>query len=438
LGRNLCIGVVPQGSTLDEVLFEMLDHQGICYEAVEKGHSSLNDYPLLMASERVEKGPSEEALHSVSKDDVIFANDVVDLKGVLGCLSGLGRDSEDRFDLLVDKEEVKLTAALRHGLSKKGLPLVTKQFWPGQSVACCVLTHDLDWFTYSPFHKAVFQSKSDLPRKSRVLLNSALRGKDYGWNIPSILRSEGKYGAKSTFLFQTDYGKENSFVDSTLRLLKEGGCEVGLHAAHASHKSEDALKSELEAFKSRTGMSPLGLRYHILKFKVPDSWQIQSSLGLMYDATFSHTDFFGFRGGTCLPYHPFAGGRLAVTELPTSFMDWTALKRKVRGGRITKLLGEIMDRAETYHGAIVVNFHNTYLNKDTFPDIFEAYEWLLSEASKKGYWIATALHCVEWWNKRASDRPQLQLEEGKVIRVKTQTPLIFEGEDLGFTLRVAG
>jgi hypothetical protein len=152
----------------------------------------------------------------------------------------------------------------------------------------------------------------------------------------------------------------------------------------------------------------------------------------MYDATFSHTEFFGFRGGICFPYHPFGERRFAVTELPTGFMDWTALKRKIRGGKMRNVLQEIVSKTVVYHGVVVVNFHNTYLNKDTFPDVLEAYEWLLKEASKNGYWIATAQQCVEWWNHRASCKPRVQLEEGKVIRAKTQVPLVVEGEAQGF------
>jgi len=437
-GQPLTIGLLTQGTLYDDVVKEMLDHQGVCYEAIDAGSPSLDDYPLVLASERSDKALSQAALCSVSKDDVIAASDVVDLNGVLECLSGLSRDKGDRFDLLVNQEELKLSAAVKNGLSRKGLPFVVKQFWPGQASACCVFTHDLDWFSYSPFHKAVFQVKSDLPRKSKVFIDSAFRGRDYGWNIPSILQLEKKYGAKSTFFFQTDYGEENSFVEPSLKLLKAEGCEIGLHAAHSSHKSEDNLRSELKAFNSRTGLSPLGIRYHILKFRVPDSWLMQSSLGLLYDATFSYTDFFGFRGSICFPYHPFAERRLTVTELPTGFMDWTALKRKVRSGRMRNMLGDIMSRTLAYHGVVVVNFHNTYLNKDTFPDVFEAYEWLLSEASKNGYWMATAQQCVEWWNYRASCKPQVQLEEGKIIRAKTQIPLVVESEEQGFMLSVAG
>jgi len=427
-----------QGTLYDDVVKEMLDHQGVCYETIEAGSPSLANYPLVLVSERSDKALSQAGLYSVPKDDVLAASDAVDLNGILECLSGLGRDGGDRFDLLVNQEELKLSAALKNGLLRKGLPFVVKQFWPGQASACCVLTHDLDWFSYSPFHKAVFQVKSDLPRKSKILINSAFRGRDYGWNIPSILQLERKYGARSTFLFTTDYGRENSFVEPSLKLLKAEGCEIGLHAAHLSHKSEDALRSELKAFNSRTGLSPRGIRYHSLKFRVPDSWLIQSSLGLLYDATFSHTDFFGFRGGICFPYHPFAERRLAVTELPTCFMDWTALKRKVRGKRMRNLLGDMVSKTVALHGAVVVNFHNTYLNKDTFPDVLEGYEWLLSEASKKGYWMATAQQCVEWWNYRASCKPQVQLEKGKIIRARTQIPLVVEGEDQGFTFSAAG
>jgi hypothetical protein len=146
---------------------------------------------------------------------------------------------------------------------------------------------------------------------------------------------------------------------------------------------------------------------------VPSTWELESSAGLDYDATFSYNRFFGFRGETCFPYHPFGERRLPLLELPTSFMDWTALNRGLRGGSVEKILDVIMEGVELYHGLLVVNFHNTYLNRETFPDVLGLYEGLIERVSSRGYWTTTAESCSSWWKRREAATPQVSPEGGK-------------------------
>ena len=75
--------------------------------------------------------------------------------------------------------------------------------------------------------------------------------------------------------------------------------------------------------KRDRAQEPKGLRYHVLKFQVPLSWEIETATGFEYDATFYYNRFFGFRSGTCFPYRPFSQtSRLPILELPTGYMDW--------------------------------------------------------------------------------------------------------------------
>ena len=71
-----------------------------------------------------------------------------------------------------------------------------------------------------------------------------------------------------------------------------------------------------------------------------------------------------------------------------------------------------MEGVEHYHGLLMVNFHNTYLNRETFPDILELYRGVIERASERGYWLATAGSCSKWWRSREASGPATLAENG--------------------------
>ena len=427
--------LMTKGSVLDQVLMEMLDHQGVVYEVASADRAE--KYPIVLAASRTAEAGMTKAL-GTSNESLLVVDEVVRLDEVLRCFSGRIEKKGDQMEATVNQEESTLTGAIMERLSSMDLPLVTKWFWPNQADACCVLTHDIDWLTYSPFHRAVLDGQKDLIRLSSLAAKSFIRRKDYGWNIPEMVAMERKHGVKATYLFQTSYEDKKSHLKPSVDLLTAAGFELGLHASHSSHKAIDALKSEVECCRKVTGSIPDGVRYHILKFKVPDTWKIAAEAGLKYDATFSYNQCFGFRSEVCFPYRPFDNGRLPITELPTGFMDWTALSRGMRGERAERILTQVRQIVEKYHGVLTVNFHNTYINNQTFPDIFELYESLLRTVTSGSYWVATASECVAWWKLRAAAVVEPTVDdEGKVSCPGSPVPLVVQDDRKEKTLVVA-
>ncbi len=328
---------------------------------------------------------------SASESDVLIAENSVKLDDVLLLFGGLASDARDNFDLVVDKEAGTLLSFIRDRFYGRGLPLARKWFWPRMAPMGCVLTHDIDWLEYSPFHKQVMRQSSNPIRLVRLCYGSLVRKKNYGWNIPEMVRLEQDHGFRSTFLFQTSYWS-TELVEKSLELVKEASFELALHGAHSSHKDAGALKNELDSFRANTGEDALGLRYHILKFNPPKTWELEAAAGLVYDATFYYNEFFGFRGGTCFPYHPFSNGkRIPILELPTGYMDWTSLHKGLSGNRQEEMFELSRKTVEERHGLFVANFHNTYMNKETFPHLYRIFGSLLDAASKNRYWVGTAL-----------------------------------------------
>jgi hypothetical protein len=437
------VGVVTQGNVHDEVLLEMLDHQGVAYRIInsEADHSA---YPTVLLSRYSEGAYAMARKSCESESDILVAEKNLDLDGTLALLQGLSTDKRDDFDLAVNKEEDKLLSLIRANLFGQNLPLARKWYWPKMAPMACVLTHDIDWFEYSPFHKQVLKQSANPVRLARLGIGALIRGKDYGWNIPEMVKLEQGCGYRSTFFFQTSYGTQDHFLEESAKLLKGGAFELALHGAHSSHNDAAALSKELDTFRSRTGESSRGVRYHILKFETPKTWEIQSSAGLAYDATFFHNRFFGFRAGVCFPYHPLSNElRIPILELPTGYMDWTAFHRRQGAREQVETFEQSRMAVEAYHGVFVANFHNTYMNKETFPTMYDIFKSLLETSKAKGYWVATADECARWWNLRTAAQIDPRLESGKVVCSPAGVDVIVErdgkdSETIPAALRAVG
>jgi peptidoglycan/xylan/chitin deacetylase (PgdA/CDA1 family) len=460
---SLSFALVSRGRLLDdEILAEMLEHQGVSFELVTPESSRLSpissppsaadslranprSFPIALVSHRSVNGLASAIQQTQGKGrhgatssskSVIVADEILDFERIGKLLRGERDNRKDNFVLEVNVEERKLVTALAQRMHDLGLPLVLKSQWPGRAKACCVLTHDVDWMSFSPFHKVVLKGLKNKPlRIPGLVYGAAVKGKNFGWNIPDIIELEKKYGYRSTFLLMTRYTEARSLLARSIELMKSNGCEIALHGSESSHLGVEPLKAEMELFRAAVGYYPRGVRNHILKFRPPDTWGYQSELGLEYDATFGYNRYFGFRGGVCFPYHPFtASGRLPIIELPTGFMDWTALNRSRDGSSFGSYLEQARRRVEEFQGLLVVNFHNTYLNGDTFPLILSEYEALLEKVRDEKYWVATAAECAAWWRKRASARPNPRLtEDGEILvdRLGGISVHTFEDGDMG-------
>ncbi len=394
--------LVANGDIMDQVVQEMLDHQGIQHDCSEIMKADHGKYDVLLLPRFSESIVSEALKLGYDAKSIVVAERLVDLQRVLRFFTGDEDFDTDRFEPFVNGEEAKLLAAMAEQLNTSGGGFERRDFWPDNAKACCVLTHDVDWLTYSPFHKAVLASGLGL-RSLLRLFWGGLTGKNYGWNFDAIVEMEGSRGLKSTVFFMKAYEEKAGEFDRAVGILKAAGSEMALHASDGSHLELANLRNELSVLERRLGFPIRGVRHHILKFSAPKSWMIAGEAGLDYDATFARNRLFGFRGGVCFPYHPFStSGRLSVLELPTPFMDFTALARGLRGKRMLEPMNRILETVEQNRGVLVVNFHNTYLNRSTFPDVVQAYETLLDSVRARGYWVATAEECVKWWTARAA------------------------------------
>lgn len=431
--QSTTVGLVAQGTIYDEVTREILDHQGICYEPVGTTGDSDRKFPAVVVPTDSESSVLLAQDRCQLRENVLVLDHMVSLPKILTTLSGHDGAPADKFEPFLNAEEAKIVRSLRNAMARLGLPLTVKWFWPGGANACCVLTHDIDWLAYSPFHKAVLGG-SPGPARLVKLLIGGISGKNYGYNVPFTVQLEKKRKLKSTFFFRTEYPGAAESAQDSVSLLRKEGFEVALHASRSAYAEGASLQAELDEFRAKFGADTAGVRHHILKFEVPSTWLLETEAKMQYDSTFAFNRFFGFRSEFCLPYHPFDQTRLPILELPLSFMDWTAFHRGRRGMNFRGALQEVKRSVDKNHGVLVVNFHNTYLNRETFPDVVDAYEWLMDETIRDGYWITTARDCADWWAFRSANRPEVRMEDGGVLTESSGRLTIAEVTAEGFDI----
>jgi len=390
------------------VVEEMLNHQGIIFEKFD----SKKNYPCVISTGEDKK---------IDHDNLIIADKIVPVEEIISALSGVLNNNLKEPE--VNKYEFKLKEEIKKVFFEQNLPFIRKWFWPDFAKYCCVMTHDIDRLSIPPN-----SARKETPTLIKALMyvmyyyqKYILRKKKFKDYIDLIIALENRYNVKSSFYFFPDYSDdEHEEFIKILDKLKKSNFEVGLHSRSTNLEQ---LEKEKQRLEKKLGKKVFGTRQHGLKFSVPQTWQYQEKL-LDYDLSFYRNEDFGFRAGLCFPYRPL--NTSSIIEIPTSFMDWTALHKGMTYEQIKEELLRIIKQIEKYNGCLVLNFHNEYFNKIVFPHIYKTFIDTL-EYIQKDYWVTTARECVEWWKKRESAKIDIRLEKAKIIGTSSdEVPLVIE------------
>lgn len=293
--------------------------------------------------------------------------------------------------------------------------LVNKGFlnvrWPEDHKFAACLTHDVDQvyptWKYTAFTTAKFALKLRPKEGLRRLQGKVKKERSSNpcWNFKKILKLEMRYGAKSTFYFNTasrDLVWTYDIEDLTdeLRYIADMGWEVGLHGGYYSYDDLEELKKERERLEKALGKRVIGIRMHYLRFKVPDTWRLLADLGLKYDTTFGFDDVPGFRNGMCHPFKPYdleMEKEVNILEIPLIVMDVSLFEMRINEAWET--IKGLIKVTERNMGVITILWHNR-----TFDGIFwgqwtKLYEKILHILEKKKAWMASGEEIYKYWSK---------------------------------------
>lgn len=424
---NLKVGLIFNKNDLySNVLEELLNHQGIIYDRIYENNKKEVKYACIIAINESAFELSQN--YCIDKEQGILEVNKNDLKKYCNALCGIDDTlylKDALFEPMVSIYETKLVEKIKQIYHDQGLPFVQKWFWPNFANSCCIITHDIDELNYPPSIK-----KKNTLELIKYAYYKLIKKRAYGCNIPNIVKEETKRGIKSSFYFLSNYGKYSRDFLKVLEKIKKAGFEIGLYGSLHSFQSPKLLKKETEELEKLTKTKIHGERQHTLNFLVPHTWRYQDEIGLDYDCTFYYDDKFGFRSGICYPYHPFDAfthKKFNVLEIPTSYMDWTGLSHNLSLYEQKNVFNELKKVVEEYHGCLVLNFHNMYLNEKHYPDIVKIYRSTLDYVKQNNYWIATAEECAEWWRKREKTNIDLRVKNKDLYGNTTDiSPLYIE------------
>jgi peptidoglycan/xylan/chitin deacetylase (PgdA/CDA1 family) len=282
-----------------------------------------------------------------------------------------------------------------------------KERWPGGAAYAACLTHDVDNVS-RPISHIIARRR----RFSTADLLLALLGlKELYDNIAMFSELEGARGLHSSF-YLLCFNYDLAAKSAQLNRLAERGWDVGIHGDFGTHDSGEKMAEALAKFKAATGISPVGIREHYLRFDYGLTWEIMEGAGLSYDTTVGNTDSLGYRVGLCTPFRPPDRDwkPRAILELPLTVMDatlWGYLRRSEPDG--LRDLARMKEEVSGVKGLFTLLWHTEAARMKggrLYPDILDG---LVRDRCHVG----SGAEISGWWKARAG---RLSLQ-GKTYRM---------------------
>jgi len=306
------------------------------------------------------------------------------------------RDHYDRFPSSASSNPDIFSPQVSSFLHQSGY----RPEYPGKKTFAVCLTHDIDVVYKSAFAKGR-SVLSDIARKKSPPASRPARWwsskKVPFCNFPAIMDLEERFGARSTFFFMAENPGEMSYaytpedLEQEIRDITTRGWEVGLHGGYTAALNPRGMQEKKDRLEKIIRKPVTGYRNHVLRFRVPDTWEYLAQAGFAYDTTLGYADCAGFRNGMCHPFRPFnlnSDREIGILEIPLVVMDDTL------GGKYMQLdnrekwevIRLLIDRTASCNGVFTLLWHNTFFQGEEGA----LYEKILQYCSDKGAWMTSA------------------------------------------------
>jgi hypothetical protein len=214
------------------------------------------------------------------------------------------------------------------------------------------------------------------------------------WCFDQIQEIENSFQTKSTYFFLNEsypfhpinlkswrlslgyYDIFRPKVAMKIRQLKADGFEIGLHGSYRSYCSRTMLQKEKKDLESIVGSSIEGIRQHYLNLS-PDTWQLQRSVGFLYDASFGYRDRIGFKEGVLQPFP--LDEKQDFFVIPQTIMDSCLMRLRDPWKKAL----EIISFAQQTSAFLVLNWHQQIFDEREFPGYKQMYVRILQECRKR-------------------------------------------------------
>lgn len=291
--------------------------------------------------------------------------------------------------------------------------------WPDKCPFALALSHDVDRVTKRwqfPYYiaQAITHRQFDHLQRQIKSLGASLRGDDPCWNFRRIMALEDELCVRSTFFFLNEQGRasllhprsmvlfwgrysvNDEHVQEIIRELHTGGWEIGLHGSYHSYRDEVLLRQEKEQIEAILGEPIKGIRQHYLNLDIPETWQAQANVGLVYDSSLGFSTRPGFRWGTSRPFYPkdpLTGEEIRVLQIPMGIMDAPLMQEHDPWESALSLISF----AEHERGVLTLNWHQRSFNPWEYQEWQEIYVRIVQECQRRGAWVAPLKDIAERW-----------------------------------------
>jgi hypothetical protein len=252
---------------------------------------------------------------------------------------------------------------------------------------------------------------------------------------------EQRLGTRSAFYFTARQGSLPEYALGTpepfydiaspplrqaIAMLIEAGWEVGLHGSYRAYTNPRQFAAEKQRLESICGRRVSGHRHHYwhLDPHNPEATLLlHEQLGFDYDASLTNDHYLGWRRGSSWPLFPFHQGErreLRTLQLPTGWMDDQLFGQQATNpGDRMALLHNLVDRAETHGGVLLVDVHDYVFDHKLYPGWASTLHDLWEELGQRDTcWMETPGRVAEHWSARYTTilHASLGLMSGSMIR----------------------
>ena len=279
------------------------------------------------------------------------------------------------------------------------------------------ISHDIDDINISsrqlirslvpfPLHRDMFGSKK--------FISSYLQKRKPYANLRKIIQLEKKYDACSSFYFLASekdiFGDKYRIEDLQEEILYilDMDCEVGLHTSYYAFDNLDMIKTEKKKLEEISGKKIVGVRNHLLRFKIPSSWELLAKAGFKYDTSLGYHDIVGFRNGMCHPFQPFnlnTNKHIDIIEIPLCVADIALFfYMKKTASESWNYIKKIIDNVEMLGGVLAILWHNwAFSYPSSYAGLFgkewtKLYEKILEYGFKKNAWLTNGKNISNHFN----------------------------------------
>jgi hypothetical protein len=271
---------------------------------------------------------------------------------------------------------------------REWLKVVLPRWEPGRNEFKVHLSHDIDHVRLFPdlnsrlirFGSNLFKRRDLRSAINTIFWNQSLGSDPYFQRIYDLAKISLENGLSNDTFFMMSARKSDKdagydiaspHLRGCIDFLLGQGFEIGLHPSYYAYNDLIRMEEEKTQIETVLSRQVRSARQHYLRFKIPETWRIQSQVGLLYDCTLSFADQVGFRCGTCHPFKPFdavTNTELAIQERPLIVMDRTIVDYlSLPPTEGIDLIHKLALRCRSVEGTFTLLWHNTSIFKKHLP-----------------------------------------------------------------------